>query len=216
MKRFLLVCTVAFALIFTSNAVMAQDSTGDANAGRQTFTTGCTSCHAVGKQVIGPDLKDVFKIRTEAWIIKFVHGSQAMVKAGDTAAVNTFNLFNKVPMPDNGMIGPSLTDKDIKNVIAYIRLQSDSLDKAAASAPAGASATATNAENAPYSETGIVHRLIFLDEPGNHQPVSFSDYGFWIAVTVVVILLAVVLAMLVKMNDLKEKTFGDENQENDV
>jgi len=214
MKRFLLLCTVALALM-SGNSVMAQDSTGDVSAGKQIFTTSCVACHAIGRQVIGPDLKNVDKLRSQAWLIKFIHSPQGMQKAGDTAAVNLFKQYAPNIMLDNGTV-PNLTDEGIKNIIAYIRQQSDSLDKAAVSAPAGATATPTTAENAPYKENGVFHRLLFLDEPGNHMPLSFSDYAAWLALIVAVVLLAIVLVMCVKIQDLKETTFKEENDEMNV
>ena len=214
MKRFLLLCTIAFALMTSSN-VKAQNSTanaGDANAGRQTFNSGCVACHAVGRRVIGPDLRDIDKQRSQAWLIKFIHSPQGMQKAGDTAAVALFKEYSPNLMLDNGSV-PNLSDNDIKNVIAYIRQQSDSLTQAAASAPAAVATSPANTEIAPYTGGGILHRLIFIDEPGHHMPLTASDVSAWAALIVAVIFLAVMLAMCVNVQDLKEKYSNTEDDD---
>ncbi len=60
-------------------------------------------------------------IGTEAWLLKFIKSSQDMVNSGDTGAVAIFNEFNKTIMPDQ-----PLSDSEIKDVISYIKLQSES------------------------------------------------------------------------------------------
>lgn len=84
--------------------------------GESLFKQNCTSCHSVGKGVvIGPDLKDIQKRRAEDWIIKWVKSSTTVLKSGDAYGNELFNKFNKTSMPDQ-----SLSDGDIKAVLAYI------------------------------------------------------------------------------------------------
>src|ERR1039457_6225400 len=72
--------------------------------GKAIFTTTCTACHSIGKGVVvGPDLKDVTKSFSNEWIKKWIRGSQAMVEANDPKAVELFNKFNMIPMPDQAL-----------------------------------------------------------------------------------------------------------------
>lgn len=76
----------------------------------------CGACHTIGKgKLIGPDLKGVTERRDEAWLISFIKSSQTMVKSGDETAVQLFEEFNKIPMPDN-----AFTDDQVKGLLAYI------------------------------------------------------------------------------------------------
>jgi cytochrome c551/c552 len=88
--------------------------------GKAIFTTTCTACHSIGKgTVVGPDLKDVSKRHSIDWISKWIRGSQAMVDAKDPVAVDLFNKFNMIPMPDQ-----ALSDGEIKAVLDYITSES--------------------------------------------------------------------------------------------
>jgi len=108
-----------------------------AQNGEATFKQTCSACHSIGKgRLVGPDLKDVHTKRKEDWIIKFVKGSQALIKSGDADAKAIFDEYNMV-MPDQ-----NLSDADIKAVIAYIGEQSGG---AAASTEPAAEATTTEA-----------------------------------------------------------------------
>ncbi len=76
----------------------------------------CSACHSIGEgKKIGPDLKDITKRRNEAWLIKFIISSQTMIKDGDADAVELFEKYNKIPMPDN-----ALSEDDIKALLVYI------------------------------------------------------------------------------------------------
>ncbi|MBK5284114.1 MAG: c-type cytochrome [Bacteroidia bacterium] len=104
--------------------------------GESLFKTNCTQCHSIGKGiVIGPDLKDVQKRRPEDWIIKWVHNSSAMIKAGDAYGIELFNKFNKVAMTSF-----NLKDDEVKAVLAYIKTEGEKapLAKPAAFAQGGA------------------------------------------------------------------------------
>ncbi|MEJ7676628.1 MAG: cytochrome c [Segetibacter sp.] len=59
--------------------------------GKTIFTNRCAACHNVNKELAGPALSGIDKRRPIDWIIKFVHSSQAVVKSGDTYAVNLYN-----------------------------------------------------------------------------------------------------------------------------
>ena len=76
----------------------------------------CKACHTIGGgKLVGPDLQGVSEKRDEAWLIKFIQNSQAMVQAGDEEAVKVFNDNNKIPMPVN-----DLTHDQVRGVLLYI------------------------------------------------------------------------------------------------
>jgi cytochrome c2 len=85
--------------------------------GGQLFKTNCGACHTVGKgKLVGPDLKGVQDRHNEEWLLKWVHSSQTLVKAGDKDAVKVFNDNSQIQMPDQ-----SLSDNDVKAVLTYIK-----------------------------------------------------------------------------------------------
>lgn len=90
------------------------------NNGELLFSQKCVSCHTIGRgKLIGPDLSNVHKIRTEDWIIKFIQSSQSVIKSGDSTAVAVFNQYNQTVMPDQ-----KLSVNEIKSIIDYIRTNS--------------------------------------------------------------------------------------------
>ncbi len=103
-------------------------SSARAQDGEALFKQTCGACHSIGKgRLVGPDLKDVNTRRKEDWIIKFVKGSQALIKSGDAEAKAIFDEYNMV-MPDQ-----NLKDEEIKSVVAYIAKQSGAVPEATAS-----------------------------------------------------------------------------------
>lgn len=87
-----------------------------AQEGKELFTV-CAACHTIGGgKLIGPDLKGVTERRDEAWLIKFIQNSQAMVQAGDEIAVKLFAEYNNIPMPSN-----NLSDEQVKTLLSYIK-----------------------------------------------------------------------------------------------
>jgi mono/diheme cytochrome c family protein len=112
--------------------------------GKSLFTARCAGCHNVHKTLTGPALAGVDQRHSIEWIINFVHGSQAMVKKGDKAAVALFNQF-KIPMPDH----PDLTADNIKNIVAYIKAE------AATPAAAEKKADATTPEKPSFDYIGF-------------------------------------------------------------
>ncbi len=77
----------------------------------------CKACHTIGGgKLVGPDLKGVTERRDEAWLIKFIQNSQAVIDAGDPIAVQVWEENNKIPMPPN----PQLNDEQVKDLLLYI------------------------------------------------------------------------------------------------
>ncbi|GAA3950064.1 hypothetical protein GCM10022209_54020 [Chitinophaga oryziterrae] len=171
------------------------DAQVDATYGKQLFTIRCAACHSVAKDVTGPALRDVDKRHTEDWIIKFVHGSQSVIKSGDTIAVKLFEKFNKTIMPNH----PDLSNNDIKSIIAYIKEEGIRL----AVLPAVPKALD---DDKPYSgKSSPLHQLIYLDIPGEHRPLNFRDPFIAVSLVGVIISLVLFLLLIVKTYDILEK-----------
>lgn len=101
--------------------------------GKALFETTCKACHSAGDDVvIGPGLKNVHTRYSEEWLIKWIKNSGALIKAGDTKAVELFEKYNKVSMP-----AYSGSDEDIKAILAYIKAEGEK-------APAVAQTVAAN------------------------------------------------------------------------
>ncbi len=115
-RRFFLAlgCTLA---VWTLDPATAQ-----ADPGKERFTKICAACHTVGGgKLVGPDLKGVTERRDREWLKKFIKSSQSMVKSGDKVAVELFEEFNKVAMPD-----APYSDEEIESVLKYIESASAS------------------------------------------------------------------------------------------
>lgn len=108
MKRTILSLTLAGSLItFVGSDLKAQD-------GEQLFKKNCTACHKMGARLVGPDLTGITEKQPEKWIKSFIVNSQAMVKAGDPAAVAIFEEY-KVPMTSF-----SFTDAELSAIVGYL------------------------------------------------------------------------------------------------
>jgi len=83
------------------------------------FKNNCAQCHAVNDKVVGPALAGITKRRPISWLIPWVKNSSKVVASGDEYAVKLFNDYSKQQMP----AFPQLSDKDIKNVMAWISSQ---------------------------------------------------------------------------------------------
>jgi cytochrome c2 len=184
MKKILL---CAFMWLSLTGTVSAADP--DPLQGKTIFQKNCNSCHSIQNQIVGPALRNVFDRHSEAWIIKFVHSSQSVIKSGDTAAVRLFTAFNQTVMPDH----PNLSDQDIKNIIGYIRAESKN---AVVQLPAP---TVTVEDNDPYKgESGFVRQVVYIDLPGIHSPILPGDYRFWFVIGALIILSLLTLFTLIK------------------
>ncbi|WP_207432021.1 c-type cytochrome [Sabulibacter ruber] len=108
--------------LFLAGAMTLPAQAQDAVKGKAVFDANCAACHAVQEQVVGPALKDVHKRRDEKWITNFVKNSTKVIASGDKQAVEVFEKFGKVQMTS---FEGTLSDGDIKDVIAYVKEESD-------------------------------------------------------------------------------------------
>jgi len=160
------------AFTFLAGFVFAYDT----EEGKTIFSTRCTACHAIGKNVVGPALMNVDQRRDEKWIIAFVHSSQSVIKSGDTAAVSLFKKFNSVPMPDH----PDLTDEQVRSVISYIKTESKTIAAQ------------------PKTTMERPHEL-----KASYKPVKLTNYTFWFTLLSSIGLLVWGLLMRVKIEGMK-------------
>lgn len=119
MKCFLLQTTkvLLLTILFSAFAV-----NGFCQDGKTLFRNNCAACHHIGKgKLVGPDLKDIHKKRSEEWLMKWVKSSSSMIKEGDTSAIAIFNEFNKVLMTDFAF----LADGQIKSILDYVKTESE-------------------------------------------------------------------------------------------
>src|SRR5690606_5137008 len=105
---------IAFVILLVPSVAVSQQD------GEQNFKAFCSACHTIAKgKLVGPDLLDVHKRRTDAWLVDFIKFSQAMIKSGDETAVALFKEYNQSVMPD-----PPFSVDQIKSIITYIKSQS--------------------------------------------------------------------------------------------
>lgn len=131
--------TSSAAPVVTPAAAPAAGPSGDAKAGEALWTANCISCHALNKRVLGPALAGVNqKYNDEAYLIKWIKNSPAMIASGDKRSVAIYEEYNKAAMS----VFPQFSDGDIRNILAYIQVEGDKKPAAAAAAPGAATASA--------------------------------------------------------------------------
>ncbi len=106
------VVSTSLMLLFAVTTLHAQD----VKEGEKIFKSKCTSCHAIDRKVVGPALKGISETKDEAWLIKWIKNSQALIASGDAEAVKIFEENNKLVMTSF----TDLSDDQIKSVLAYI------------------------------------------------------------------------------------------------
>lgn len=133
--------------LFCSMAVSTV-SAQDAAAGAAIFKQKCTACHGIEKAVVGPALKGVDTKYDEAWLIKWIRNAPAFIATGDAQAVKASEYS-----PAMMSAFPELSDDDIKNIIAYVKV-GDVKPAADPNAAAGADSAAT-------AQGGISNFMLF-------------------------------------------------------
>ena len=168
MKRFssVLVLVLGTSMLFAASP----------EEGAKLFKANCKACHHMELRLVGPALKDAHTKHSEEWLLKFIKSSTSVIASGDTTAINLFNTYNKVPMPDQ-----ALTDDEIRSILAYIEVES----------AGGASA------DTPFPRPEVVK--------ANVKPLAFTDFRFWIMYTVTVLLTIVAVYYKAEMASLKRK-----------
>lgn len=156
-KRFKKSLLAVGILLSMSSSAFAQE--GDAKKGEQLFNTNCAACHALDKQLVGPQLGGVVeRVQKEKnlgadWLHKWIKNSQELVGSGDPYAKELFTKFNSVPMPPF----PSLSDQDISDILAYTTNPPKKEEKpAAAAAPSSDQVAQMEAEKKDNLNSKII------------------------------------------------------------
>ncbi|MEJ7778334.1 MAG: cytochrome c3 family protein [Daejeonella sp.] len=133
---------------FLGAAAVSSAQAQDAAAGAAIFKQKCTACHAIGKVVIGPDLKGIDSKYDEAWLVKWIRNAPAFIASGDPQAVKA-SEFSPAAMS----AFPELSEDDVKNILAYVKAEET---KPAADPKAAGGAAGTDGESG-----GISNFMIF-------------------------------------------------------
>ena len=114
--------------------------------GRYVFTKVCAACHTIGHgDKIGPDLLGVTNIRDRAWLKRFIAEPDKMVAEKDPIAVELFEKYKRVNMPDL-----RLADVDLNALLNFLHDQDAAAHK---DVPSGATGDGTNKGTATETKT---------------------------------------------------------------
>jgi predicted CXXCH cytochrome family protein len=129
---------------FLSAAAVNSASAQDAAAGAAIFKQKCTACHGIEKAVVGPALKGIDTKYDEAFLLKWIKNAPAFIASGDAQAVKASEYS-----PAMMSAFPELSDDDIKNIIAYVKVgdPKPAVDPNAAQAGAGGTAAPEGVSN---------------------------------------------------------------------
>ena len=169
MKKKLLVSILALFMITVVFSIPPVDE------GKLIFTSRCASCHNVNKIMVGPALAGVSERHPVEWIVKFVHSSQTVIKGGDKTAIDLYEKFNKVPMPDHA----DLSTANINSILAYIKAET--------------SVASGNRNFRPDK----VHP--------SYTPILITNWPFFSGYMFGVLMLAAALVMLVRVKEIGRK-----------
>ncbi len=140
-------------LLFLSMPSLAQDESAEdapqydqamLDQGESLFKANCTQCHAIGRKVIGPDLKNVEERRSKDWLIPWIKNSQALIQSGDEYAIQIYEEYNQTAMP-----AYPFSDEEVLSILAYIDVESNKEPVAEVATTGATGGTGTN------SSTGV-------------------------------------------------------------
>lgn len=173
-------CTIflTLALVAISMSAFAQKS------GKTIFENRCTACHQVSNDdLVGPGLAHVNQRRNKEFLVKFIRNSQKVIKSGNEVAKKLFNEYNQTIMPAN----KDLSDKEIGNVLSYIKEQSQ--DVAEPVADQSTEDKEAEADKGPdYPKYSHLPKEQESDKGYAYQPNSFDfEAAFWMVVILVIL-----------------------------
>jgi protein SCO1/2 len=90
------------------------------HGGAYLYRTRCNSCHNLGggDHELGPDLAGVTFTRPTAWLTKWLANPSAMIDAGDPTAVELYDRYNQIRMPNL-----KLSNQDVAKLIDFLQIQ---------------------------------------------------------------------------------------------
>ncbi len=143
MKRAFERTFILSAILFWSAFCVPRLACAQQDEGEKLFKQSCTACHTINQGVrLGPDLVNIHNRRPEEWTVSFIKSSQSIIKSGDPYAVELFEKFNKMVMPDN-----NFTDPQILSIIQYIAANSPGESTGAAVSQCDCSSTDAPAQS---------------------------------------------------------------------
>lgn len=152
--------------------------------GEKLFIANCKACHSIETRLVGPALKGITERRDSSWIFKIIQSSQTLLDAGDTTALELFNEFNKVIMPDH-----ELSVDQIRSILAYIET---------------GGALQANEGEIPRPE--VTKGKVFT-------PLQFGQFKFWLPYTATVLLIIALLYYMAEVNSFRESATGKDDPE---
>ncbi len=109
------ISAITFVFFFTFGSLKAND-------GEQLFKNTCAACHTIGAgRLVGPDLLEISTKRNQDWLVSFIRSSTAMINSGDRDALDIYNEYSRMLMPDN-----DLSTAQIVSIIDFIAKESSS------------------------------------------------------------------------------------------
>lgn len=133
-----------FLVILVLPAVFYAHSSGAQPSGQELFANNCASCHKIDQPMVGPALGGIDKRRDEAWLLKWIRNSAAVIASGDQYAVDLYNQYNKTAMP-----AYDWSEEEIKSVLAYIKEEEKALANKPKAADGGAGAASATGVGGP-------------------------------------------------------------------
>lgn len=170
-NKYFLALSLAFSLVSIQLSAVNPDN------GKTLFQSKCTACHNINQRLVGPALQNIDQRQSESWIISFVHSPSKKIASGDTAAANIYKSFQPIMMPDQA----DLKDDDVRDIIAYIKSQSQPV-------------AATAASITPAISAGPVQ-----------QPVGWKSYYFWCGVATILVMLLAIFSTLAYSDRVKRE-----------
>lgn len=141
----------AFMITALSVLIVSATQAQDVVEGRKIFKDKCASCHQLDRNSTGPALTPKLTELDEAFAIKWIRNWKSLVDAGDKTAIEAAKFS-----PAEMTTFPTLTDEQIKSVIAYAKAGEPKKGPEAGAAVAGAGSD----EVSDFSIAGIA--LIIL------------------------------------------------------
>lgn len=140
------------AFMFTALSVLIVSATQaqDVVEGRKIFKDKCASCHQLDRNSTGPALTPKLKELDEAFAIKWIRNWKSLVDEGNKEAIEATKFS-----PAEMTTFPTMTDEQIKSVIAYAKAGEPKKEAAA-----GAAVATGSDEVSSFSIAGIALIII--------------------------------------------------------
>ena len=106
-----------FILAVLSFLTVTVSKAQDVVEGRTLFKSKCASCHALDHDGTGPALTPKVNELEEAYLIPWIKNNQALIASGNKQAIEAAKFS-----PSEMTAFPTLTDDQIKNIIAYAKV----------------------------------------------------------------------------------------------